>query len=109
MTEFPKHSSIYWFDPEPVIGSVIRKIRPYIVISPNEMNEHLNTVIVAPHTSNLTPWSFRLTIDLLKQKSSIACDQIRAVDKTRLRSRISNLSSYDKNRLYNLIQTMFSE
>lgn len=109
MLSFPKQGSIYWFDPEPVKGSEIRKICPCIVVSPNEMNEHLQTVIVAPLTSTIQPWPFRLTISVMAQKSSVACDQLRAVDKGRLKARIGSLGAADRESLFNLLQSILSE
>jgi len=106
---FPKQGSIYWFDPEPVRGSEIRKIHPCIVVSPDEMNENLRTVIVVPLTSTVQPWPFRLTISILGQKSSAACDQLRVVDKGRLKARIVSLGTADRESLFSLLQSMLSE
>jgi mRNA interferase MazF len=108
MPDFSKQGSIYWFDPEPVKGSEIRKIRPCIVVSPDEMNENLRTVIVVPLTSTIQPWPFRLTINILGQKSSVACDQLRSVDKSRLKARISTLRVSDKESLFSLLQSILS-
>jgi mRNA interferase MazF len=109
MPGFPKQSSIYWFDPEPVKGSEIRKIRPCIVVSPDEMNENLRTVMVVPLTSTIQPWPFRLVVHLLGQDSSAACDQLRAIDKSRLKAYIGTLKPTDSGKLYNLLQTILSE
>ena len=109
MPDFPKQASAYWFEPEPVKGSEMRKVRPCIVISPDEMNQNLQTVIIVPLTSTIQAWPFRVTIHLLGHKSSAACDQLRAVDKSRLKARIGSLRPADKDRLFNLLQTIFSE
>ncbi len=109
MPSFPKQFSVYWFDPEPVKDSEIRKIRPCIVVSPDEMNEYLKTVIIVPLTSTIQAWPFRLTINILDQKSSVACDQIRMIDKSRLKAYIGNLKSTDKDRLFSILQSIFSE
>ena len=108
MTNFPRQGSIYWFDPEPVQGSELRKIRPCIVVSPDEMNKSLRTVIVVPLASTIQTWPFRLTISLLGQQSSAACDQLRAVDKARLKARIGSLKTSDNQRLFSLLQIMLS-
>jgi mRNA interferase MazF len=108
MHSFPKQGSIYWFDPEPVKGSELRKIRPCIVVSPDEMNEHLRTVIIVPLTSTTQPWPFRLTVKVLGQKSSAACDQLRAVDKGRLKARIGALGVADRESLFTLLQSILS-
>ena len=109
MPNFPIQGALYWFDPDPVKGSELRKIRPCVVISPDEMNEHLKTVIVAPLTSTVQSWPFRLTVTILGKKSSIACDQLRAVDKSRLKAKITTLSVVDKEALFSLLQVIFSE
>ena len=77
-------------------------------MSPDEMNKHLRTVIVAPLTSTIQKWPFRLTIELMGQKSSIACDQVRSVDKSRLKERIGSLKTSDKDRLFALLQSILA-
>lgn len=109
MQLFPRQYSIYWFDPDPTKGSEMRKIRPCVIVSPDEMNETLRTVIIAPLTPTIQAWPFRLIVTILGQKSSVACDQLRAVDKSRLKARIGNLKSTDKDRLLNLLQLLFSQ
>ncbi len=106
---FPKQSTVYWFDPEPVKGAEIRKVRPCIVVSPNEMNEYLQTVIVVPLTSTIFNWPFRISLEVLGHKSSAACDQIRVIDKARLKSQIASLKPNDNERLLGMLQTMFSK
>lgn len=108
MTSFPEQSAVYWFDPEPTEGSEFRKIRPCIVVSPNEMNKKLQTILVVPLTSSIKSWPFRVTIDILAQKSSAACDQLRVIDKTRLRARIGNLKKSDSEKLFGMLQSIFS-
>ena len=109
MIKFPKQSSVYWFGPEPAKGSELRKVRPCIVVSPDEMNENLRTVVIVPLTSTIKPWPFRTTVTTLGQKSSAACDQLRAVDKSRLRAYIGDLKTADREKLYSLLQSIFSE
>jgi mRNA interferase MazF len=108
MQNFPKQGSVYWFDPEPVKGTEMRKIRPCVVVSPDEMNENLRTVIVVPITSTIQPWPFRLTITLLGKSSSVACDQLRTVDKSRLKAGLGNLKPADKDKLFTLLQLILS-
>jgi mRNA interferase MazF len=97
MVKFPEQSSIYWFDPEPVKGSELRKVRPCIVVSPNEMNRKLSTILVVPLASTIRPWPFRVSISVLGQKASAACDQLRVINKTRLRAHIGNLKKQTMN------------
>ena len=109
MINFPKQSSLYWFDPEPIKGAELRKVRPCIVVSPNDMNEDLRTVLVIPLTSTIKPWPFRITVTTLGQKSSAACDQLRSIDKSRLKAYIGDLKVADRERLYGLLQSILSE
>ena len=109
MDKFPARFSVYWFDPEPSKGSEMRKIRPCVVISPDEMNENLKTVIVAPLTSTLQNWPFRAVISIMGNKSSVACDQIRSIDKKRLKAQIEQLRKSDQEKIIGILQAMFSE
>lgn len=109
MAKFPEQSSIYWFDPEPTKGFELSKIRPCIVVSPNEMNKRLSTVLVVPLTSTVRPWPFRVTLTILGQKSSAACDQLRVVDKSRLKAVIGKLKKSDSILLFEMLQSILSE
>ncbi len=106
--QFPQQHSVYWFDPEPAEGSELRKVRPCVIVSSNEMNESLRTVIAVPLTSTSKDWPFRLTVSILGRKSSAACDQLRAIDKSRLRAYIGNLKPADGAALSGLLQAMFA-
>lgn len=109
MINFPKQSSVYWFDPEPIKGAELRKVRPCIVVSPDDMNESLRTVLVVPLTSTIRSWPFRTTVTTLNRQSSAACDQMRAIDKNRLKAYIGDLKVGDREKLYNLLQSILSE
>ena len=69
---------------DPTVGSEIKKTRPCIVISPDEMNKYLNTVIIAPITSTSRKYPTRVKIDHKKTKGWIVIDQIRTIDKRRI-------------------------
>ena len=109
MTDFPEQSSIYWFDAEPATGSELRKIRPCIIVSPNEMNKKLQTLLVVPLTSTIKLWPFRVSVNVLGQSSSAACDQLRVVDKTRLKAYIGTLKRSDTEKLFGMLQSILSE
>jgi mRNA interferase MazF len=104
-----KRFAVFWFDPDLTKGAELRKIRPCVVISPDEMNTHLKTVLVAPLTTTVRPWPFRVTVRVLGQPSSVACDQIRAVDKSRLRERITDLASRQSQKVLHVLRAMFAE
>ncbi len=69
---------------DPTLGAEIRKTRPCLVISPDEMNHPLRTVQVAPMTTNVRPYPWRVPITFQRKKGMVALDQIRTVDKKRL-------------------------
>ena len=69
---------------DPTLGIEIQKTRPCVVVSPNEMNKHLNTIIIAPMTSSLKEYPTRVAVNHNSKKGMIALDQIRTVDKKRI-------------------------
>ena len=69
---------------DPTIGSEIQKTRPCVIISPNEMNKHLNTIVLAPLTTSLKKYPTRVLVRHNGKKGMIALDQISAVDKIRI-------------------------
>lgn len=69
---------------EPTLGSEIKKTRPCVVLSPNEMNQYLNTVVVAPMTTTDKAYPTRVKVRHKKRDGRIAIDQIRTIDKQRI-------------------------
>lgn len=78
---------------DPTIGSEMKKTRPCAVISPNEMNKYLQTIVVAPLTSSSKPYPTRVEIKQVKTKGWIVLDQIRTVDRTRIIKKLGNLTT----------------
>jgi mRNA interferase MazF len=87
-----KQYDVFVFDPEPVKGHEVKKIRPCVIISPDDLNQNLATVIVAPMTTKARNYSFRPAVTMGGVRGSIMLDQIRGVDKTRLTKRIGSLT-----------------
>ncbi|HHY16417.1 MAG TPA: type II toxin-antitoxin system PemK/MazF family toxin [Firmicutes bacterium] len=107
MTERIDQYSVYWVDLNPTQGAEINKIRPCVVISPVEMNDHLRTIIIALVTSTgREGYPTRVRITGSEIKGWIVLDQIRAIDKTRLRQRIGKLSSEEISVVKNIIKEM---
>ena len=77
---------------DPTIGSEIKKTRPCVIISPNEMNKYLNTIVLAPMTTSLKKYPTRVLVNHNGKKGIIAIDQIRTVDKTRIVRIFENLT-----------------
>lgn len=76
---------------DPTIGSEIKKKRPYVIVSPNEMNRHLATVVVCPITSQSKNYPTRVRFDLEGQENWIVIDQIRTIDTSRVTKTIGHL------------------
>jgi mRNA interferase MazF len=75
---------VYLVDLDPTKGHEIQKTRPCLVISPNEMNHAISTVIIAPMTTKSHPFPTRIELEFNKKTGWIVLDQIRTIDKTRL-------------------------
>ncbi len=80
---------------DPTIGSEIRKTRPCVVISPNEMNHFLRTIVIAPLTTTLKKYPSRIKIEFKDIKGMVAIDQIRTIDKQRIVKVVGDLN-YDE-------------
>jgi mRNA interferase MazF len=94
---------IYWINLDPTIGKEMKKTRPCIVLSPNEANRHMSTVVIAPITSTLRNYPMRLSLTLKGKKGQIACDQLRYVDVQRLGKKIHQLPSPQQKKLRDLL------
>jgi mRNA interferase MazF len=92
----------------PARGSEIRKTRPCLIISPDEMNRHARTVIIAPMTTKARPYPTRVTLRFQGKEGQIALDQIRTVDKSRLTRRLGTVSSEVAKRISAVLVEMFS-
>jgi mRNA interferase MazF len=105
-----KRYEIYLADLNPTIGSEIKKIRPVVIISQDEMNNYLETVVVCPLTSKLHPlWRTRLQIKCASKNAEIAVDQIRTISKQRLKKKLDMLSDIKAAQLRKLITDMYGE
>ncbi len=85
---FPRRFEIYLVSLDPTVGSEIRKTRPCLIVSPDEMNRHIRTVIVAPMTTAGRPYPTRVACTFGGKNGQVVLDQIRTVDKTRLSQRL---------------------
>ena len=77
---------------DPTVGSEIKKTRPCVIISPNEMNKYLNTVVIAPMTSQSKKYPTRIPVKHDNKKGWIVLDQIRTIDKQRIIKTLDNLT-----------------
>jgi len=91
----------------PTIGSEIKKTRPCVIISPDEMNKYLDTVVIAPITSQSKKYPTRIRIDLEGNDNWVVIDQIRTIDKSRLTKRITLLDKKEIAAIKNVIKETF--
>ena len=92
---------------DPTIGSEIKKTRPCVIISPNEMNKYLNTIVLAPMTTSLKKYPTRVSVNHNGKKGMIAIDQIRTVDKTRIVRIFENLTNSEIEKCKAVIKETF--
>lgn len=99
--------SVYWVDLDPTKGSEIKKTCPCIVVSPDELNRHLNTVIIVPLTSTIRNYPFRVHCLVAGKEGEAAIDQLKTVDKSRIGRYISSLRKSEIKQIKEILQQMF--
>jgi mRNA interferase MazF len=100
---------VYLVNLDPTLGSEIKKTRPCLVISPDEMNRHIATVIVAPMTSKGRTYPTRVPCRFQDIEGQIVLDQIRTVDKTRLVKRLGSIDPSTCEAVLAVLGEMFAE
>jgi mRNA interferase MazF len=98
---------VFWVTLDPTEGSEIAKTRPCVVISPDELNRHLRTVIVAPMTTAQKKYPYRINCAFDGKTGNIALDQIRTVDKTRIGDYVGKLNTSEIEALKTTLLEMF--
>lgn len=93
---------------DPAEGREIRKTRPCLVISPDEMNQHIDTVIVAPMTTKGRPYPTRIPVRFKGKSGQIVLDQIRTVDKSRLVKRVGKINEPTRGLVLALLAELFA-
>ena len=93
---------------DPTQGCEIKKTRPCVIISPNEMNRYIKTVIVAPMTTKGNIYPTRIPLIFEKKQGQIVLDQIRTVDKERLIKRLGTIKEAEAQQVLSILQEMFS-
>jgi len=97
---------IFWVDLNPTVGHEIKKVRPCVVISPNEMNLNIDTVIIAPMTTRSRNYPTRIKIDFEKKTGWIVLDQIRTTGKIRLKEKAGYLREIEIIKVKNILKEM---
>jgi mRNA interferase MazF len=104
-----KRFEVYLINLDPTIGSEIQKTRPCLVISPDEMNNRIATVIIAPMTTKGRNYPTRVTCQFEGKSGQIALDQIRTADKSRLVKRFGKIPPETQYEVLAVLLEMFSE
>lgn len=99
---------VYLASIDPTVGSEIRKTRPCLVVSPDEMNEHLRTVIVAPMTTKGRPYPTRVRCRFGGTTGQVVLDQVRTVDTARLVRRLGRIDRRTGAAVLALLHEMFA-
>ena len=97
---------VYLINLDPTMGHEIEKTRPCLVISPDEMNDNLQTVMIAPMTTKSHDYPTRVGVDFLGRGGWIVLDQIRTVDKERLTKKLGSISKKEVLRVKAVIKEM---
>jgi len=103
-----KRFEVYLVNLDPTVGSEIKKTRPCLVISPDEMNRHIQTVIVAPMTTKGRAYPTRVACRFQGKDGQVVLDQIRTVDKTRLVKMLGRISPVTQKVVLEVLGEMFA-
>ena len=103
-----KRFDVYLVGLDSTVGSEIQKTRPCLVVSPDEMNRNIRTVIIAPMTSTSKDYPTRVSCIFRKKQGHIVLDQIRTIDKTRLVKRLGTIDSKAQFDVVSVLQRMFA-
>ncbi len=103
-----RRGDVYLVNLDPTLGGEIQKTRPCVVVSPDELNDHLRTFIVAPMTTGGHAYPFRVKCRFRRRDGFVVLDQIRTVDQDRLVRRLGRLSTTTIERALNILGEMFA-
>ena len=103
-----KRFEVYLVNLDPTIGSEIQKTRPCLIISPDEMNSFIKTVIVAPMTTRGTAYPTRVRCKFQGKQGQVVLDQIRTVDKTRLVRKLGKIDRVKQAEVLSALGEMFA-
>lgn len=104
-----KRFEVYLVNLDPTVGSEIQKTRPCVVVSPDEMNRRIATVIIAPMTTQGRAYPTRISCDFQGKSGQVILDQLRTVDKSRLIKRLGDLAETEQKAILLKLSEMFAE
>jgi len=97
---------VFLINLDPTVGREIKKVRPCLIISPNEMNDSIQTIIIAPMTTKSHPYPTRIQINFDKKDGWIVLDQIRTVDKKRLIKKLGKINKKENEIVKSVLKEM---
>lgn len=103
-----QRGEVYLVSLNPTHGREIQKTRPCVIVSPDELNAHLGTFIVAPLTTGGHPFPFRVPCRFAGKQGHVALDQVRTVDRERLGKRLGAITGTTQSKLLGVLQSMFA-
>lgn len=102
-----KQYQIVLINLDPTVGSEMKKTRPCVIISPNEMNKYLQTIVVAPMTSSSKTYPTRVEINHDNKKGWVVLDQIRTVDRQRIVKVLGNLTDKETKKVKEILRETY--
>lgn len=102
-----KQYDIHWINLDPTKGCEMSKTRPCVIVSPDELNRFLRTVVIVPVTSTIRSYPWRVRCIVVDKEGSMATDQIKVVDRSRIGSKLSSLSKEEVKSLKKTLIEMF--
>ena len=105
----PRRGDVFLVSLDPTTGREIQKTRPCLIVSPDELNDHLSTFLVAPMTTGGHPYPFRLPCRFEKQDGYVVLDQLRTVDGVRLAKRLGRIAPATLSKSLGVLREMFTE
>lgn len=103
-----KRFDVFLVNLDPTVGSEIKKTRPALIISPDEMNDYIKTVIIAPMTTQGRSYPTRIECEFSGKDGQVVLDQIRTVDKTRLIKKLGSINSKTAKQVSKSLVELFS-
>jgi len=103
-----KRFDVFLIDLDPTLGKEIQKTRPCVIVSPDEMNRYIATVIIAPMTTQSRAYPTRIPCQFQDKAGQIILDQIRTVDKTRLVKKLGQISPNEQKLVIDTLAEMFA-
>jgi mRNA interferase MazF len=103
-----KRTEVWLVELNPTVGSEVKKNRPCMIVSPDEANKYLNTITIVPLTSTLKSYPSRVNCSFDGKEGQVAVDQVRAVDKLRLKKKLGMLDKRIVEKVFQTLQDYFS-